>query len=213
MTGAQLIEQTQISHVWALLGGGPIRRGRAQAFYRKGADGFNVSINDKIGAWHDFVTGDGGGKLALICHILGRSRAEALGWMASMLGVTLDSTPLSRASEIWWIERRAELQRAKTEALKRIETPTNSGEDRYLACCALQAAASEHHLLTLMTGEGVVRAHLMARRDDPDHAAALLAEGECWREIAEALVTLLIGRWHDDAVDIERWETDGGATA
>jgi hypothetical protein len=219
MTGGRIIEQVPITQIWALLGGGPIRHGRAQAFYRKGGDGFNVSINDKIGAWHDFVTGDGGGKLALICHVRAGSRAEALGWLASMLGVPLDSTALSRKDRrryaqarqhapelgrlatLWHAERLAELDELKRDALERDDM------------LALMAAAQEHHLLSILAPDGVIRAFFDAKRKWPEHTTALIADGERWAELSELAVAALIAQWHDDAVDIERWETDGGASA
>jgi hypothetical protein len=160
--------------------------------------GFNVSINDEIGAWHDFVTGAGGGELALICHVRDGSRAEALGWLASMLGVTLDSRPLSRTDRqryaqalqdapelarvagLWYTERREDLERRKAQALSR--------ED----WAALETAAREHYLLGILSGAGIVRVYLRARQVDPAGTAALVAEGERWARVSEALVTLLI---------------------
>jgi hypothetical protein len=204
MTGAQLIDQTRITHVWRALGGGEIRHGRGRAFWREG-DGYNVAINDKIGAWHDFVTDDKGGKLALIRYVRGGTKSEAVRWLADMRGVTLDNAPLSmadkrryaqarerapelaRAAEIWFIERREELERVKARALAR--------ED----WAALEAAAREHHRLSRLDGAAIIREYLRARRADPAGTAALVAEGETWARLSEALVTALIARWAREA--------------
>jgi hypothetical protein len=220
MTGGRIIEQVPITQIWALLGGGKIRHGRGQGFYREGADGWSVSIDNERGRWYDHRDNVGGGKLALIQHIRGGSRGEALKWLADMMGIELDgNTPLSperrqryararhdapelaRVATLWHAERRAELDELKREALERDDMP------------ALMAAAQENHLLTILAAEGIVRAFFDAKRKWPEHTAALIADGERWAELSELAVAALIAQWHDDAVDIERWETDGGATA
>ena len=52
----QEITSVRITDVWAALGGGPLRQRRGQAFWRDG-DGYNVSLNDDKGCWHDFRYG------------------------------------------------------------------------------------------------------------------------------------------------------------
>jgi hypothetical protein len=88
ITLVDVIGRVRISDVWSALGGGQLRRGRGQAFWRDG-DGFNVSVSDQKGCWYDFVTGDGGGVLALVQRVRGGTRAEALRWIAEFAGVPL----------------------------------------------------------------------------------------------------------------------------
>jgi hypothetical protein len=200
MTAAQLIAQTSIVAVWGWLAGGEIRRGRAQAFWRKGADSWSVSLDDEYRRWYDHRDGTGGGILALIQHVRGGSRAEALRWLADHRGITLDgdappspaerrryaqarrdAPELARAAGLWWTERREALERAKADALERDDG------------AALKAAAREHYLLGLLSSGGVVRAYLHARAADPSGTAALVAEGAEWERMARYIVARLIG--------------------
>ncbi len=78
-----------ISEVWRMLSGGPIRHGRGRAFWRNG-DGWNVSLVDERGVWHDHRDHVGGGVLDLIAHVNGGTRADALKWLADVTGTPLD---------------------------------------------------------------------------------------------------------------------------
>jgi hypothetical protein len=202
MTAAQVIEQTRISGVWHALGGGEIRRGRGQAFWRKG-DGWSVSLNDKRGAWFDHRDGIGGGVLKLIQHVRGGSRGDALRWLADWRGIPLSNAPLSPAdkrryaqarqqagelaetAEMWWRARREELERAKVGALAR--------EDD----AALETAAREHHRLTKMKPDpaAIVAEHLRAQREEPERTAALVAEVRGWAQAVGDALWLVIERW------------------
>jgi hypothetical protein len=230
MTAPELIARTRITSVWAALGGGEIRRNHSQAFWRNG-DGFNVALNDDCGIWFDHRDNVGGGILDLIAHVRGGTRAEALKWLAERLGLPLDGARLSneerrryaqaqkrapelaRAATLWLIERRAELEQIKADALERMEAAREHGKDPMPAVMALERAASEHHLLSLMKNEGIVRAYLMARRDHPKHTRALVADGERWAQWSEIAVATLIAQFQDDVRDTDtaHWETDGGA--
>ncbi|MCX6596721.1 MAG: hypothetical protein NTV70_10175 [Acidobacteria bacterium] len=74
-------ESIHIGQLWAGLGGGPIRHGRARAFWRNGDNATAVSIDLERGRWRDHVSGTGGGCLALVETVLSCSRAEALRWL------------------------------------------------------------------------------------------------------------------------------------
>src|SRR5690348_3829959 len=77
------IKISQVYH--ALAGKEPRRAGsdnwRAVAVWR-GGDGFNVSMDDVRGLWHDFTTDEGGGVLDLVVRIRGGTRQDALRWLA-----------------------------------------------------------------------------------------------------------------------------------
>jgi hypothetical protein len=95
----QVITAVRISEVYrALTGKAPRRtstdRHRGPAAWRNG-DGFNVSLDDSRGHWHDFVTDEGGGVLDLIVRVRGGSRKDALLWAADFAGVAINDTPLS----------------------------------------------------------------------------------------------------------------------
>ena len=91
-TAADLVRAVPISEVWQMLGGRPIRHGRGQAFWRNG-DGWNVSLDDDRGVWHDYRDQVGGGVLDLVAHINGGTRADALKWLADVTGTPLDDRP------------------------------------------------------------------------------------------------------------------------
>ncbi|HKD07679.1 MAG TPA: hypothetical protein VKB79_17395 [Bryobacteraceae bacterium] len=93
----------QISEVWRMLGGPPLRHGRGRAFWRDG-NGLNVAIDDEKGVWMDHADGVGGGILDLISRVRGGSRSDALRWLADASGVTL-ATP--KADPWAWIHRDA----------------------------------------------------------------------------------------------------------
>ncbi|HEY6345098.1 MAG TPA: hypothetical protein VIY49_26675 [Bryobacteraceae bacterium] len=208
MTAAQLIEQTSIVSVWNALGGGPLRHGRGNAFWRKGADSWSLSLNDDRGAWFDHRDGVGGGVLDLICLVRGGSRQEALKWWAEYRCVQLDgdkplspeerrryaharqaAPELARRAEIWIIERLEELETLKADALAREDFK------------ALQTASREHHRMNTLKADGaaVVAEYIRARQTDPTGTAAMIAEGERWRDTSEALVNLQIAKWAREA--------------
>jgi hypothetical protein len=218
MTAAEIVGHARIMQVWHALGGGEIRRGRGQAWWRRG-DGWSVSLRDDRGAWYDHRDNIGGGVLDLIQHVRGGSRADALRWLADWYALPLDGAQLSpeerrryaharahapdlaRAASLWHGERLGELDQLKRAALERDDM------------LALMRAAQEHCLLSLLAPSGIVLAYIDARRKWPEHTAALVAEGERWAQWCETAIALLIGQWHDDAMDCDRWETDGGAAA
>jgi len=86
---AEIIACVKISEVYRALGGGELRHGRGIAFWR-GGDGYNVSMDDSRGVWHDFASGDGGGVLDLVVQIRGGAREDALRFVADLAGVALD---------------------------------------------------------------------------------------------------------------------------
>jgi len=93
MTAAQtILSGTSIVEVWHALGGGEIRHGRGQAFWR-GGDGWSASIDDNRGLWFDHRDCVGGGILDLIQHVRGGTRVEALQWLGTLAGVRLDHLP------------------------------------------------------------------------------------------------------------------------
>jgi hypothetical protein len=204
MTAAQLIEQVPISRIWRALGGGEIRRGRGQAFWRNG-DGWSVSLDDKRGAWFDHRDGIGGGILDLIQHVRGGSRTESLRWLSDQFGLPLDYTHLSRedrrryaharrdapdlarAAAFWWRARREQLESRKAEATAR--------ED----WSELESAAHEHYLLSTLRPDEVVLAYQRAREDDPTGTEELIAGEEDWAQRSEASVIVLIALWAREA--------------
>jgi hypothetical protein len=98
MTATEITSNIRITQVWGWLGGGKVRRNRAQAFYR-GGDGFSVHLRDDKGSYIDFVDGSRGGILDLVVRVRGGTRADALHWVADMIGATLDDRPsISRSA-------------------------------------------------------------------------------------------------------------------
>ncbi len=89
MTGAEVLERTDIVDVWTALGGGDLRWGRGRAFWRDTKD-HNVAIDRNKGTWYDHARNEGGGVLDLVRHVAGGSKADALRWCADHAGVRLD---------------------------------------------------------------------------------------------------------------------------
>jgi hypothetical protein len=100
----------KISDVYAALGGPKLRKMRGPAFWR-GGDGFNVSLDDGRGVWHDFTTDEGGGVLDLVVHVRGGNRADALRWCAGLAGIPLSDEPLSAEDRARWAKERRALER------------------------------------------------------------------------------------------------------
>lgn len=130
----QIIFLAPISVIWKALGGDAPRRGRARAFYRGGDNPGAISLSDEKGCWHDFVSGEGGGILALVQAGLKCDRRDAVRWLVSE-GFLADErrSPAQRreyartqiaaatvARDIlgWRNAAIAELNRAKLEALE-----------------------------------------------------------------------------------------------
>ena len=93
MSGTEILDRASIFDVWRALGGGPLRHGRAKAFWRNG-DSANVALDDDHGIWFDHAHGEGGGILDLIQTVLGCGRRDALHWLADHLSITLDDRQL-----------------------------------------------------------------------------------------------------------------------
>jgi hypothetical protein len=98
-TSADVIAAVHISVIYTGLTGTKPRpagagRFRARAVWRDG-DGYNVALDDSRGCWYDFKTGDHGGVLALVQHVRGGTKQEALKWVASFAGMELDDHQLT----------------------------------------------------------------------------------------------------------------------
>ena len=73
-----------ITRIWQELGGGKIRPdNHANAFWRKDANSWSVSLNREKNVWKDHVSGQGGGNLDLVEIGLGCDRKEAIEWLES----------------------------------------------------------------------------------------------------------------------------------
>ena len=69
MSVADIIGRVRITQVVEALGG-KVRHNRCQAFWRRGT-GFNVKLDDSVGAWFDHARGEGGGVFDLVQKIRG----------------------------------------------------------------------------------------------------------------------------------------------
>ncbi len=78
--------ELDIVSVWSMLGGGPLRGKRGQAFWRNG-NGYNIALNPLKGTWYDYRDARGGGILALVETVLCSSRSSALQWLEQNCGL------------------------------------------------------------------------------------------------------------------------------
>ena len=179
----EILNRLRISEVYASLGGPKLRGKRGQAFWRKG-DGFNVSLDDARGVWHDFTSGDGGGVLDLIVRARGGNRADALRWCADLAGVPLEDKPLSPAEREAWSRERRDLERA-LPAARYWQRAALSMMEELLDSLKLALADSP------ATGEvaDVERTLASLRRRD---GALLIAEYQWWLEKHPGMTAALV---------------------
>ena len=105
----ELLEQTDIERLWSALGGGRLKNGRGQAFWR-GGDGFNIQLYTKSNTWRDHARGEGGGILALIEKSHGCSRQASIRWLHEYHGEPWRTATAS-------LERRREVEQRRYDAL------------------------------------------------------------------------------------------------
>jgi hypothetical protein len=146
--GAGLIDymptltQIPIARAWKCLGGGEIRKGRSQAFWRDG-DAWSVSLDAEKNAFFDFVAGQGGGVLALTETALGCDKRDALAWLRDNCALeTRHATAAERAA--------AQRQQREAEAF----------EERLMP--------SYRAFLTELTAQREVLIQRLRVADDPD---------------------------------------------
>jgi len=72
--------------------------------------GFNVSLDDVRGLWHDFATGEGGGVLDLVIRVRGSSRQDALRWVADLAGSPFDDRPLPARDRMCWAKQQRQIE-------------------------------------------------------------------------------------------------------
>jgi hypothetical protein len=193
----EVIDRVRISEIWSALGGGPLRHGRGQAFWRDG-DGLNVSLDDQKGVWHDFVCGEGGGVLDLVQHVRGGSRAEALRFVADVAGVTLESKPLSKGDRreyavhrrqagslakacAWWV-------RAMIQELEGMKAQANEdGDIHTLAWSSRELYSMQRAVPSALMGRFV-----KAVREDPEVTARLVEAGREDEDNAYMVTALIV---------------------
>lgn len=201
-----VIGTVSILEVWRAVGGGELRRGRGRAFWRNG-DGYSVSIDPARGLWHDFVSGEGGGKLGLIRKALGCSQCAAYQWLADLAGIPLgpklspsleqrrayakarqDAAEMAKLAG-WWLESRREELEAQKLKSNGIEGPWDQAR--------FERASSELWRLTQMDPGEILAAWANARQTNPAETGRLEAAGKAWQlqydEAIERIVRPLIG--------------------
>ncbi len=190
------LDSVNIAEVWTQLGGGPLRHGRGQAFWR-GGDGFNVVVNAVRGRWTDFATNQGGGILDLVEVVLGVARRDAWRWLEAR-GFVARRERISgqlaklakqqreqagrtlRFAELWRRGKSAELERQKAAAFY--------GYD----LVRLARASRELVALNALGGAALTDKFLCERAENPAVANFLLAQGFADERHAEMLAWLAI---------------------
>ena len=114
MTPAEIIERVKISEVWNWLGGEPLKKGRAKAFWRQGNNDQSISLNDTKNVFFDHRDSKGGGVLGLIQAALGLNSKDAAKWLADQAGLPLDDHQPGRSTKSRYLA-------AKTEAIGFVE--------------------------------------------------------------------------------------------
>ncbi|MBY0507900.1 MAG: hypothetical protein K2X03_28570 [Bryobacteraceae bacterium] len=164
-----------------------------------------MAIDPARGLWHDFVSGEGGGKLALIRKALGCSQGEAYQWLADFAGIPIAPklTPSleqrrayakarQEAAEnaqlaIWWLESAREKLEIRKRLSNGFEGPWNEA--------AFEAASSALYWLSRLDAAGIDEAWAEARQADPAQTAGLEAAGRAWQARYQEVVTRIIQPW------------------
>jgi hypothetical protein len=115
---AQILESVKISDVYRALGGATLPGGRRGiAFWRDGANGFNVALNDEKGTWFDHAAGAGGGLLDLVVKAHGGTKHEGLRYLAALAGIDIDdSSAAAVEARAEWRDQQAVLRRDLPDA-------------------------------------------------------------------------------------------------
>jgi hypothetical protein len=195
-----MIGDLRITEVWERLGGGPIRNGRAAAWWRDG-DGANIAIDRERGVWFDFARGFGGGVLDLVRTVCDCDKRAAVHWLRDQ-GLIEDDPyvppaegrrraqqrarldALAKNIGWWWRGRVSELERLKADALIR-------GDEAALAISARELFCLQSDGVAVVTG---YRAHTDA---DPDGAGRLIEwarEDDLHAQRLTAVAVLMLAR-------------------
>jgi hypothetical protein len=165
---SDLITRARIKHVWAALGGPPLRYRRGRAWWREG-EGFNVAIDDDRGTWFDHAAATGGGILDLIGIARSCSRADAMAWLSDHVGVPLrQATPELRQR---WQRERDDKSTAEWWARS-----ARALAERLLEDCSDAERAAITRVAQIATGSGT----------------ALIDEYRAWRSAAPELTDAMV---------------------
>jgi hypothetical protein len=197
----EILGRARISEVWAALGGGRLRGGRAPAFWRKTRDA-NVTLDDQKGVYFDHARGEGGGTLDLVQKARGCDRQGALKWLAGLAGVRLDdrpmaeperrayaqarreARPLAAAALHWWQARLSELEDLKREAFHAEGVDIDK----------LAVAARELYRMQGLSPDAVLERYIRAGATDPHGTRELVRLGETWECACKAVILACLTR-------------------
>jgi hypothetical protein len=97
----ELKARTKITEVWRALGGGPIHKNRARAFWRRG-DGYSVAVDPERGRWYDFRDAVGGDVVTLVETARQCDFREAIQWLADFTGMRIEPVRRHREADRNW---------------------------------------------------------------------------------------------------------------
>jgi hypothetical protein len=192
---AEIKSRVSIYDVWSALGGGQLRRGRGQSFWRNG-DGYNVALDARRGLWYDHAANEGGDVVGLVQIARGCSFVDAIEWLSDHTGISVSG--LIRCSDhgaettdwatdlrwaTWWRLAAEPLAEAALVALE-----THSLERRGLTTL----------LREIRTGEASLVAEYRSWRGlDPNLTAALTKAGQQSDARVQKRVALWIRRFDE----------------
>jgi hypothetical protein len=185
--------RASILDVWSALGGAPLRHGRGVAFWRKVADGYNVSLDARQNLWHDFVTGEGGDVIALVETVRGCDFKQALQWLADHVGVNLSPVPGRRAapSDPNW---RVDLARAEWWLIAAVHLAEYT-LDEILPDAHAERQAQTQFLVSIRLGEASLVAQYRSFREcNPQLTAAMVLAGSRSEARSQRRVALRLTR-------------------
>ncbi len=181
--------------VWHALGGGEVRNGRAQAFWRRG-DGWSVALDSKRGFWYDFVTASGGGVIALVETVRQFTRSDALRWLEAE--GFIESVRLSPIDQAAYRERRDEARSIAMDAINWRRAIVPELEAKKAA--ALEAGDEEVHahaarrlyLIACCDPETALAEFGKHRQEDPAEVRRLIAAGDADAREVDTLAALCV---------------------
>jgi hypothetical protein len=189
-----MIADVSIVDVWQRLGGGPIRRGRAAAWWR-GGDGANIAIDAERGVWWDHARNVGGGMLDLVQTVRECDKRDVIRWLC-MQGLIADRD-LSAAERHRLAGRSAALDAAALNIgcwLRGRTIELERDKANAAVCNDESALAASSNALYRLTADGaaVVAAYREHLARDPEGVRKLIGSAREDDRRAQAITAALV---------------------
>lgn len=179
---------------------------RGKATWRNG-DGFNVSLDNDRGVWHDFATDDGGGILDLIVQIRGGSRKDALIWASEFSGIPLQAQEFTPEQRAEWVKAKQDLEQDLPDALFWQRAAVNMAENALIEAKAKlfdPTPPDPQDLSEFVPCDGIYDMERMLSRLRNLDGQRLVEDYRWWRERYPYMTASMIRAAKEQAAEEER---------